>query len=54
MDQISVQLTEALLKELAARANNIIMQGSFTGDACTEASEVMALCHRIHTQLEKK
>ena len=43
---------KALLKELAVRANNIIMKGSFTGDDITEASEIMKLCINIHNSLD--
>jgi hypothetical protein len=46
MDQIFTAEKE-LLKELAIRANNIIMNGSFSGDNITEAAEVMKLCHKI-------
>ena len=48
-------LTEkALLKELAIRANNVIMEGSFTGDQITEAAAVMKLCIQIVDILENE
>jgi hypothetical protein len=53
MDQIPIHLTETLLKELAVRANNIIMHGSYSGDHIHEASAVMQLCLDIHQALEK-
>ena len=43
---------DALLKELAAKANNCIMKGTFQGDAVHEASEVMKMCIQIYNTLE--
>ena len=36
-----------LLKELAIRANNVIMKGSFSGDDIHEASELMTYCIQL-------
>ncbi len=49
-----MHLTSALLRELAMRANNVIMKGSFSGDDIHEASEVMRLCLDIYKATEKK
>ncbi len=38
---------EQLLRQLAIRANNIIMAGNFSGDDIHEASKVMSLCIHI-------
>ena len=54
MDNLPMHLTSALLKELAMRANNVIMKGSFRGDDNHEASEVMRLCLDIYKATEKK
>ena len=49
-----MQTNETLLKELALRANNIIMKGSFSGDDITEAADIMKLCHQIYAALNGK
>ena len=33
-----------LLRDLAIKSNNLIMQGQFSGDAIHEASQLMAYC----------
>ena len=43
---------DTLLKDLAARANNCIMKGTFQGDAVLEAAEVMKMCVQIYQTLE--
>lgn len=45
---------DSLLKELAARANNVIMKGTFTGDSVIEAAEVMKMCVQIYNTLESQ
>lgn len=43
--------TEDLLKDLAIKANNCIMKGTFSGDAVHEASETMKMCIEIYNIL---
>jgi len=39
--------TKDALRELAIRANNMIMRGSFSGDDIHEAAQLMDFCIRI-------
>ena len=39
------------LLELAALANNTVMEGSFSGDAILKAANLMDICHKIYKEL---
>ena len=45
---------KALLLEVAARANNIIMKGSFSGDDITEAADLMKICLQICESIQNE
>jgi conjugal transfer/entry exclusion protein len=48
-----VNVLRNLLSNLCALSNNIIMQGSFTGEALVQAARLMADCHALHTELNE-
>ena len=50
-ERTKVKELESKLLELAAIANNTVIEGSFTGDGILKAATLMDICHRISDEL---